>query len=255
MIETGVMAGPAKLSFLYGFTPGIDRRNGILIDRQPSTILRHQLLTRELASVSVWRPYAYVMSYMFNSGLPNAFDLTNANALFSISALGALSPRVDSVNREGAMLDAQVLAARLDYAVAANLNAYATFVKANRASDGYGWGCIFPYPYYYYLSGYSLDGEVFVAPNVNRLSPTIPDKDLGYEVDAGVDWKLLEGWTFGLLVGRWQPGKWFSYACVDKSVPGWSAFGLNNFANNYGTRPNKLIDAVWATTVSLSVDF
>ena len=77
-------------------------------------------------------------------------------------------------------------------------------------------------------------GDVFVAPNVNNLSPTIPDKDLGYEIDAGVDWKLLEGWTLGVLVGRWQPGKWFSYACVDKSVPGWSDIGSNFAANNYG---------------------
>jgi hypothetical protein len=254
MVETGVMAGPAKLSLLYGFTPGVDRRNGVLIDRQPSSMLRQQLLTRELASVTVWKPYAYVMAYMFNSGMPTMSDLSNINLLFNYYASGLSSPRLDSSNREGAMLDAQVLAARLDYAAAANLNLFATFVKANRASDGYGWGCIFPVPWYYY-EGYSASGEVMVIPGINRLSPAIPDKDLGYEIDAGVDWKLLEGWTLEFLVGRWQPGKWFSYACVDRSVPGWSFYGFSDSSNNYGTRPNKTIDPVWATNITLSVDF
>ncbi len=253
MVETGVLAGPSKVSFLYGFTPGIDRRHGTLIDRQPSTILRQQLLTRELASVTVWKPYAYVMAYMFNGGLPTMIDLTNNNLLFSSFSSGVTVPRVDSANREGAMLDAQVLAARFDYAAAANLNLFATFTKANRASDGYGWGCIIPYPYYYYTFS-SQSGEVLVVPNLSPASPTIPDKDLGYEIDAGLDWKLLEGWTLGLLVGRWQPGKWFSYACVDKRVQGWSPNG-HSFANSYGTRPNKAIDPIWATNVTLSVDF
>ena len=34
MVEAGYFAGPAKMSALYAFIPGPDRRHGILIDRQ-----------------------------------------------------------------------------------------------------------------------------------------------------------------------------------------------------------------------------
>jgi hypothetical protein len=258
MIEAGFMAGPAKLSFLYAFTPGLDRRQGRLIDRQPSPMLREPLLTRELASVSMWQPYAYILPYMYNSGLPNMVDLTGTNLFFGLGSNLFNAARIDSSNREGAMLDALCLAARLDYAVASNLNAFATFFKAHRASDGYGWGCIAPFPSLGFSGLGNYEGQVTVVPNFNNASPTIPDKDLGYEVDAGFDWKLLEGWNLGLLVGRWQPGKWFSYACVDRSVPNWwNIFNgdANDSTNNYGTKPGKTLDPIWATTVSLTVGF
>ncbi len=35
MIEAGTMLGPVKASFIYAWLPGPDRRNGVLIDRQP----------------------------------------------------------------------------------------------------------------------------------------------------------------------------------------------------------------------------
>ncbi len=56
---------------------------------------------------------------------------------------------------------------------------------------------------------------------VDTLIPTIPDGALGYEIDAGFDWKLLEGLTARCTMGYWVPGKWFSYACVDKSQANW----------------------------------
>ncbi len=35
MVETGFVSGPAKVSFLYAFMPGADRRAGALINKQP----------------------------------------------------------------------------------------------------------------------------------------------------------------------------------------------------------------------------
>ena len=69
----------------------------------------------------MFRPYCYMFGYNYGAGL-NAYNL----------------------NRNGYMRDAFVLAARLDYAVASNLNLFGTFVYANRTSNGYSWGCIGP---------------------------------------------------------------------------------------------------------------
>ena len=43
-----------------------------------------------------------------------------------------------NMSLDGYIRDAWVLGARVDYAVAANLNCYATFLWAERTSNGYG---------------------------------------------------------------------------------------------------------------------
>ncbi len=80
----------------------------------------------------------------------------------------------------GTAEDASIWAARVDYAVASNLNVYGSFMWADRSNkSGYGWGFIRPYtgPY---------AGE-FQAPlgmvrwNDRNNAPSIPDPNLGYE--------------------------------------------------------------------------
>ncbi|MFA6223770.1 MAG: hypothetical protein WC647_15785 [Desulfomonilaceae bacterium] len=85
-----------------------------------------------------------------------------------------------------------------------------------------------------------------------RTSPSIPDTALEYEVDVGLAWKLLENWKVEAIVCRWQPGKWFSYACVDKSVPAWRT---PTASNNYGTNPGRSIDAIMGVRVDLTSNF
>jgi len=65
-----------------------------------------------------------------------------------------------------------------------------------------------------------LDGNIDFTFNRYTASPNIPDRSLGYEIDTGFDWRLLEKWQIGMVFGYWQPGKWFNYACIDRSVPG-----------------------------------
>jgi hypothetical protein len=217
MMEFGAMVGPAKLSFLYAWTPGPDRRNGILIGKQPAAFVRHGNFDREFGNFDVFRPYGYMFGYNYGAGL-NAYNL----------------------NGDGYVRDACVLAARLDYAAASNLNLFGTFFYVNRTSHGYSWGCIGPNAG---LGAFTAtpDGNVSFSFNRYAASPNIPDTALGYEIDTGFDWKLLEGWTAGLLVAYWQPGKWFSYACVDRSVPGWET---GTAGNSFGTRPNRSVDPV-----------
>jgi hypothetical protein len=63
-------------------------------------------------------------------------------------------------------------------------------------------------------------------------------------------WKLLAGWSLDLQASYWNPGKWFNYACIDKSVPNWDNPAV---ANNFGANPDRTIDAVTGITMSFSV--
>jgi len=160
------------------------------------------------------------------------------------------------LNQEGYMLDALVLAARLDYAVASNLNVFATFFTAERASKGYPWGFISPKyssspPVSNYIPFISYDGNVMLAFSTNSLAPSIPDTSLGHEIDLGLVWKLLENWTIEVVASRWQPGRWFSYACIDKSTQ----WRTPTASNNYGTNPGRTIDAIMALRVDLTSYF
>ncbi len=228
MVELGVMAGPAKLSLLNAWTPGPDRRNGILIGKQPAAFVRHPNYDNQLGNYDVFRPYSYLFSFVYGAGL-NAFNLS----------------------RDGYIRDAFVLAGRLDYAVASNLNLFGTFCYANRTSNGYSWGCIGPNAG---VGAFATTPNGNVDFNFNRYpaSPNIPDTALGYEIDTGFDWKLLEGFTAGMVFAYWQPGKWFSYACVDRSVSGWQT-GVSG--NLFGTRPGRTIDPIIGGKFALTFSF
>ncbi len=228
MVEMGAMCGPAKISLLNAWTPGPDRRAGILIDRQPATFVWHPTFDRMHGNFDVFRPYSYLFSYAYGGGL-GAYNLNN----------------------DGYLRDAFVLAGRLDYAVAANLNVFGSFFYANRTSNGYSWGCIGPN-----AGGGAFasapDGNININLNRYAASPNIPDAALGYEFDVGCDWKLLENMTGGFLFGYWQPGKWFSYACVDRSVPNWHTGTAGNL---FGVRPDKTVDPIMGGNFYLKMDF
>ncbi|MDR3604057.1 MAG: hypothetical protein P4L38_05465, partial [Syntrophaceae bacterium] len=113
---------------------------------------------------------------------------------------------------------------------------------ADRTSQsGYGWGFIRP--------DTTHPGMVTWADRAG--APNIPDPNLGYEIGTGMDWKLLEGFTLTLTTSYWKPGKWFSYACVDKAIPKWSLAA----AKGWGILPNRGIDPVWGMELKLIGDF
>ena len=254
MAELGVVTGPTKLGFLVAFSPGLDRRNGAYIDRQPAGFLRQPTLSNELAGITIWRQYAYLLPYVYGSGLAGyRRELIDTPDYFSNFSYDRFN---QGLNQEGYMLDALVLAGRLDYAVASNLNVFATFFTAERVSKGYPWGFISPQyssvpniEYFYNNSGYT--GNVMLDLTTNSLAPSIPDTSLGYEIDLGLGWKLLENWKVEVVGSRWQPGRWFSYACIDKST----TWRTPNQFNNYGTNPGKTIDPIMALRVDLTSNF
>jgi opacity protein-like surface antigen len=137
----------------------------------------------------------------------------------------------------------------LDYALASNLNVFGSFLYATRVSHGYGWGFIKPAG----VPG-AITGAINFTPTGTFAtpSPAIPDNSLGWEVDAGLNWNLLENWMLDVTAGYWQPGKWFNYACISKAVPGWD---VPTAANNFGVSPDRSIGPVVAFVTRLTVGF
>ncbi|MDA8407812.1 MAG: hypothetical protein M0T73_13280, partial [Deltaproteobacteria bacterium] len=203
-IETGLVCGPVKISFLNVWSPGPDRRNGMYIDRQPAAFVRHPYYDMFLGNNSLIIPYSFLFAYDYGSGL-NGYNL----------------------NSDGYIRDAFVLAGRLDYAVAANLNLFGSFFWAQRTSVGYERGCLRPNPATNAApSNGNIDfSRVTPGPYMsqNLATPNITEKALGYEIGLGINWKILEAWTLGVNVNYWAPGKWFSYACIDRSDPNWNS--------------------------------
>jgi hypothetical protein len=218
MIETGLTFGPLKASFIYAWLPGPDRRHGVLIDRQPYFY--------GFPNYGLFAPYSLVLNFYYGAGL----DLFN-------------------LNTNGFINDASIFAMRLDYAVASNLNIFGSFFWADRAStSGYGWGFMRPSPTGSNVEFANLSTVNAVTPN----APTVPDNNLGWEIDAGIDWELLDKWKVRFLAGYWQPGKWFNYACIDKTVPNWD---IPSAANQFGVNPDRVIDPVIGTKLKLIVEF
>jgi hypothetical protein len=101
--ELGVLCGPSKLAVLYAWAAGADRRRGAQIDRT-GLVTNAGRASSSFSNTGVFRPYSYLAVYSYGLG-------THINA--------------DTNN--GYVEDASIWAARLDYAVASNLNVYGSF--------------------------------------------------------------------------------------------------------------------------------
>ncbi len=240
VVETGMLCGPAKLALLGSWMTGDDYRYGQTQAgfQRVAISLGHQ--NDQWSNTGIFRPYSYLMIYGYGLGTSFARDTGN-----------------------GFVQDATVYAARLDYAVAANLNIYGSFTWAEKFShSGEMWGCLIPDPNVGAPSA-PLQGKVLYMRSPSGGStfasltriPTIPDGALGYEFDAGFDWKLLEGLTARTTLGYWVPGNWWKYACVDKNISNWALPGSGTSANNWNTNPSKSIDPVWGMEFKLEGSF
>ena len=258
-VELGALCGPAKITAIGAWYTGDDYRGSTLYGTNRMLKVTSGLQSDVYSNTGVFRPYSYLMVYGYGLGTSFARDTGN-----------------------GFVQDATFYGARLDYAAAANLNLFGSFAWAERFSNsGFMWGCLRPVvgtlptantggPYTVTttapgIGGYSAAaavtqpyaGQVGLFNNANsgaNLTPTIPDGALGYEIDAGFDWKLLEGLTARCTAGYWLPGNWFSYACADKSVPNWGSYTLNA-GGGWGTIPGKTIDPVFGLEFKLEGDF
>lgn len=207
MIQGGSYWGPASVRLFYAYLPGQDRRHGILIDRQPF------IQEPQQAAMGLFDPYSILLSYLYGSG----------------------------VNAEAYINAASVYALKFDYMIAANLLAECSILHARRSSDGYGLGYIRPDP----VQARFGSADYGVRGDYRSPAPGIPENSLGWEVMGAVMWKLAEtekeNWTIEMRVSYWRPGRWFNFACIDRSVSTWDH---PNVGNNWGVNPNRQIDPV-----------
>jgi hypothetical protein len=209
MLELGGLSGPTKLSFLWCHMPGPDRRHGILIDKQPF------IQEPEKSAYGVFYPYCLLMAKYYRAGVDSYRDMSAST----------------------------VVAGQLRHMLASNLDIFSSITLAQRASFGYGHGYIRPNPVR--IGNVNFDNRgTFSDP-----SPSIPDNDLGWELNLGMAWKLLENWELSLRAAYWQPGKWFNFACIDKSVPNWDN---PSSLNNWGTNPDRVIAPIMGLELYLN---
>ncbi|MBM4328391.1 MAG: hypothetical protein FJ118_14650 [Deltaproteobacteria bacterium] len=226
-VELGFSHYMWQVRFFYAWLPGPDRRHGVLIDRQP--------LIQEFkyAAPTLFGTYSDILANAYSGGVGGFGDIPGA------SSFGVV----------------------VEHMVAANLMVNASFLTATRNSHGYGWGFVRPStaadiaasvaqgttpPLAFGSVSYGARGS-YTDP-----APAIPDNDLGWEVDAGIRWQLLRDWEFFAAVAFWKPGRWFSYACIDKSVANWD---VPSSANNFGVNPGRTIDPVVAVVLGLEAAF
>ncbi|MGO9122463.1 MAG: hypothetical protein ACLQPD_33220 [Desulfomonilaceae bacterium] len=243
MTELGWICGPAKLSLLYSWSSGNDRR-GIIPNQisgsianinqgtlvEPTNFISGGVVqSNNYSNTGLYRPYSFLMVYSYGLGTHIQGDTGN-----------------------GYVEDASCFAGRLDYAVAANLNLYGSFFWADRVGNAYGWGFLKPLNTAATTPAVINSGYAMVAGTLTG-APTIPDNNLGYEFDAGFDWKLLEGLTLNATFAYWQPGKWFNFACIDKSMAAWDT--PTAAGNSFGINPNRSINGIWAADIKIVGDF
>lgn len=198
--EGGVLVGPSKFTFMSAWTnganlPGTAFNNGEFNPTQPGG--------RLAINYQVLQPYSYLMFPTYAGG----------NNQFNNDGTGEMS-------------DAYCLAARFDYAAAANLNVFGSYLWAHRVEkNGYYAGSFAGsaantiYGMGGALSQVPMNGTEASAFKLNsgagfgaNANPFVDDGYLGWEAQAGVDWKLLEGLSMQAAYSYWHVGPWFDQA-------------------------------------------
>lgn len=194
--EFGALCGPAKLAFLFAWSSGASLNNG-----NPTKIYTGIAINSQTTD-----PYNYLMFHTYGGGN----DAPWSGLTFTKEENGQIS-------------DAWALAARLDYAVAANLNIWGSYMWANRVEKN-GWlagqkdyngnpavGTTF-FPYAWGAQD-AVNWKLSAMPGSGgNMNPYVDDCYLGWEGQLGVDWKLLENMTVCSRYAYWQPGPWFDQA-------------------------------------------
>jgi hypothetical protein len=220
--EAGVMTGPSKLTFMAATASGPVLNNNNLTKQYLAYPINYQVM----------EPYEWLMFNTYGGG----------NQQFS----GLLT----TDDGHGLMGDAFCYAGRLDYAVASNLNVWGSYIWAHRLEKN---GFLF--------GGISSTGANATAAqianfrtNAGRATPAaggdpyVTDGFIGWEANAGIDWKLLENFTAYLRYAYWQPGEFYREAYQARLPNAASGLAQDNL-------PLSRRDAIQAFQWSLMVNF
>ncbi len=187
-LETGAIVGPLKISFLGAGTTGFALNNPNKTITCVPLSINYQAL----------QPYEWLMFTTYAGG---------NNGGWRADTIAVTS------DENGQMADAFGFAVRLDYAVAANLNVWGSYMWAHRTEQNG-----------FFAGGTASDGgpgnttaaQAQTWKTLNGFGPSpnpyVDDGFLGWEIGLGADWKLLENMTGRFRLARWEPGPWFDQA-------------------------------------------
>jgi hypothetical protein len=197
-LETGCLWGPSKLTVNYVRATGDD----------PSTrqTTEDAAASDQGMSACYMKDWGYLMYYMYGAG--DGWDATGCGQPTNFHHAGA----------------------KIDYAVASNLNLFVL--------GAYAWR---DQPNAYRLGGnYRLGIQDWTNEDI-RLAQTgtftghaAPDHagNIGWEIDLGANWKVLEHLTWNTTFALWRPGAWWSYACPDTASIYRAGIAPNDNPNN-----------------------
>lgn len=226
-LEMGVVGGPSKVTLNYVSATGND----------PST--RHTtedaIDSEQGLSACYMRYWGYLMYYMYGAG--DGWDAAGYGQPTNLHHLGA----------------------KLDYAVASNLNISALYAYAWRDR-----------PTAYRLGGnYRLgiqqwtNDDILAAHSGTFVGRAVPDsaREIGWEVDLGINWKILENLTWNSTFAYWKPGNWWAYALPNTAAIYRAGVTPNSNPNTAAGEALAIrdlgrdIDALFAVETTLLVHF
>jgi hypothetical protein len=226
MVETGAVMGPMKLSLVWFQASG-----GVINDGNPTK----QYVPWAINSQAM-EPYSWLMFDIYGGG-NQTYD-----GVFISDGRGMLS-------------DGYAFAGRIDYAAASNLNCWFSYIWAHRLEEyGTHFGqynsvglnsALGPGTNQAAFAGYAGRAFVPVGPAPYGYAT---DGFIGWEGQAGVNWKLLEGMTASFKYSYWEPGDWFREAYQAVNIP---TFGGPPVADMYLMSR----DAIHAFEGSLLIEF
>jgi hypothetical protein len=193
--ELGAACGPARLTLMGAISSGpVLNNNNVTKVYQPFPI-----------NYQAMEPYEWLMFNVYGGG----------NQTFG----GLFAPS----DGHGMMSDAYAYAARLDYALAANLNIWASYLWAHRlerAGTGFGTTDSVGMPFLFFIGDSAgrlatfaaLAGRAPGGPAQTAPFGYVSNGFIGWEADAGIDWQLLDGLVMRMRYAYWQPGDWFREA-------------------------------------------
>lgn len=221
-VQVGAVAGPSTLTLNYVRATGDD----------PSTRETNEDAREGDAGLSdgYMKNWGFLMYHLYGTG-------TNFNA-----------------DGYGQPTNLHHVGARIDYALAANMNLWGVYSYAWRDQ-----------PQAYRLGGsYRLGVQRWTNTDLYNakaggLDRPVPDsaRDIGWEVDFGVNWKILERLTWNSLFAYWQPGTWWSYAYPNTA----NIYRLNPGVDLPANRVNAIfgagreIDPLYAIETNLILSF
>ena len=188
--EAGAVAGPAKVRLLYAISSGGVLNGGNATKDYRSWTINYQAMAA----------YQFLMFDTYAGGNDGGWNFTGNDVTFV-------------ADDTGMMADAYCFGGRADYAVASNLNLWASYLWAHRLETA-GWFA--GQKAYDGTAGNTTAAAAQAWKTRNGFganpNPYVDDGFIGWEANVGADWKLLEGLNMFVRYAYWQPGEWFEQA-------------------------------------------